>query len=235
MVKSTQLLCADTSTFHESVALMDGPTVVGSKAIERKGGHGPGILDDIAELLDEAGWSLQDIDGFACGLGPGSFTGLRIGLATMKAFSVAMEKPIFGARTTTMLLSELGEAHGVAVIDARREQIYLDAQHLDIPICCDPQDITRYLSPDTPWTFIGDGALKYSDQLTAAYPNSSIPNDVDVHRPKAQALARLIDTENPDSVTTLEPIYIRKSDAEINYPDGFPDAMSRPAKGKRSP
>ena len=235
MVKSIKLLCVDTSTFHESVALMDGSTVVGATGIERKGGHGPGILDDIAELLQKAEWSLSDIDGFACGLGPGSFTGLRIGLATMKAFAVAMEKPIFGARTTTMLLSELNEGYGVAVIDARREQIYLDAQHLDIPICCDPQDITRYLSPDTPWTFIGDGALRYSDQLTAAYPKSSIPNDVDIHRPQAQALARLIDIENPDSITTLEPIYIRKSDAEINYPNGFPDAMNHRVKGKRSP
>ena len=235
MANTLKLLCVDTSTFHESVALMDGDTVIGSTHVERRGGHGPGILDDIANLLSEAGWQLSDLDGFACGLGPGSFTGLRIGLATMKAFAVAMNKPIFGARTTTMLLSECDSPLKVAVIDARREQVYLDAAHLDAPVCCDPKDIHRYIALDTPWTFLGDGAVKYRAFLSTTYPTSSISEDENAHRPQARTLARLVDVDRPGSITTLEPIYIRKSDAEINYPDGFPDAMNHRTKGNRKP
>ncbi|MCA9538895.1 MAG: tRNA (adenosine(37)-N6)-threonylcarbamoyltransferase complex dimerization subunit type 1 TsaB, partial [Myxococcales bacterium] len=79
-----KLLCVDTATAIESIALIDGHVVLTERAVRRTKGHGPGVLDDIDEALAGIGWKLADLDGFACGLGPGSFTGLRIALATLK-------------------------------------------------------------------------------------------------------------------------------------------------------
>ena len=98
-----KLLCIDTATFFESIALLEGERVVAEHRVERHRGHGPGILDDVDRLLKNAGWRLENVDGFVSGLGPGSFTGLRICLATLKGFALAYQKPIFGARTTRLL------------------------------------------------------------------------------------------------------------------------------------
>ena len=73
-----KLLCIDTATDYQSMALVDGQTVVAQSSILRKGGHGPGVLDDLHRLLEEVGMVASEVDGFVVGLGPGSFTGLRL-------------------------------------------------------------------------------------------------------------------------------------------------------------
>jgi hypothetical protein len=77
---------------------------------------------------------------------------------------------------------------------------------------------------------VGDGAVQYRDILLAGGPGIVIPEAPELHQPQAGLLATLVDPTNPPALATLEPIYVRKSDAEINYPDGFPDAASRPPK-----
>jgi tRNA threonylcarbamoyladenosine biosynthesis protein TsaB len=233
MDEPVRLLCVDTSTFHESVALTNGADIIAETCIERRGGHGPGILDDIAELLESTGWTLSDLDGFACGLGPGGFTGLRIGLSTVKAFALALQCPVYGARTTELLKEAHSSEHTVAIVDARRQQVYLDADHLPQPICCDPQDLPRHLDRETPWVLIGDGALKYASEIAEMFPAALIPDDDARHRPRAGLLPRFIDLARPASTTTLEPVYIRKSDAEINFPDGFPDALKHQSRNRK--
>ena len=220
-----KLLCIDTSTFFESVALLDGDRILAEHRVERHRGHGPGILDDVDGLLKKAGWTLGDVDGFVSGLGPGSFTGLRICLATLKGFAMAHQKPIFGARTTRLLRAAAGET-SIAVMDARRGEVYLEGGPVIDPVCCPPEAVATYLGTGA-WVFVGDGALRYETVLKASLPDSVIIDDPELHHPRAALLPGLVDLTQAEALATLEPVYVRKSDAEINYPDGFPDAAQR--------
>jgi len=221
-----KLLCVDTATSTESIAVVDGQKVLALHSAERGGVHGPDLLDDIHHLMGQAGLTLADIDGFCVGLGPGSFTGLRISLATLKGLALATQKPLFGARTTLALIHGSGAQDAVAVIDARRNEIYVEGGPLTSPICCAPNVLTAYLPREGAWTFVGDGALKYQQVLEETY-QCKIDQNIEIHRPRAANLGQLIDSSTPEPLATLEPIYVRKSDAEINYPDGFPDAAKR--------
>jgi tRNA threonylcarbamoyladenosine biosynthesis protein TsaB len=234
------LLCADIATSTESIAIVqikadasskhgEPPLILGEYSAERGGIHGPDILDDIHTLLREQNLTIGDIDGFCVGLGPGSFTGLRISLATIKGLALATSKPIFGARTTLMLKENVGAPETVAVVDARRNQVYIEGGPIKNPICCDPSDVFSMLGDDHHWVLVGDGALKYTAVLME-HSACSIPEEIEFHRPRASTLARLIDPNRDQPLATLEPVYVRKSDAEINYPDGFPDVAHRPPR-----
>jgi tRNA threonylcarbamoyladenosine biosynthesis protein TsaB len=222
-----KLLCVDTATRTESIALVEGDTVLVERAIYRAKGHGRGILDDIDGLLTDAGWTLADVDGFVCGLGPGSFTGLRIALATLKGLALATGRPIYGETTTRLLCAAVQGSRAVAVIDARRDQVYVQGPSFTKPVCCDPESVAARLPPGPPPVLVGDGALKHQDVLRATIPGASIPDSASLHLPRAALLATLIDRTHPAPLATLEPVYVRLSDAEINYPRGFPDVAHR--------
>ncbi len=225
-----KLLCIDTATDHQSIALVEGTQVIAQSSILRRGGHGPGILDDMHTLLDEVGTTARKMDGYVVGLGPGSFTGLRIGLATLKGLALAYGKPIYGARTSDILVAAAHHPHAIAVIDARRGEVYLEGGRLSHPVCCAPEEIWNHVGTEDAWCFVGDGALKYAEIIKSAGHPHLLPEEDSVHRPQAAYLAQSIDLNEPAQLTSLEPIYVRKSDAEINYPDGFPDAALRPPK-----
>ncbi|MEE2757052.1 MAG: tRNA (adenosine(37)-N6)-threonylcarbamoyltransferase complex dimerization subunit type 1 TsaB [Myxococcota bacterium] len=231
------ILCIDTATSTESIALVrihDGQksnggfsiTTLVEKSSERGGIHGPYLLDDIHLILDESDLTLAELDGYCVGLGPGSFTGLRISLATLKGLSLATDKPLYGVRTTQALCRGVGGDAAVAVIDARRGEIYIEGGSLTEPICCHPSKIWSFLDPSFPWRLVGDGALKYRDELTEN-TNATVVEGADLHAPRAALLAPYIRPNEVPKLSVLEPIYVRKSDAEINYPDGFPDAVNR--------
>ncbi len=219
-----RLLCVDTSTFLESVAIVEGGEVLSERAVRRKKGHGPGILDDIDGALSDAGLSLAEIGGFVCGLGPGSFTGLRIALATLKGLALATGKPLYGAQTTRLLQAALPGAPVVAVLDARRGEVYVHGGAIETPQCCAPEAVRI---PMVAPVLLGDGALKYAEALRQAVPAAVIPTAAALHSPRAALLPSLIDLDRPAALATLEPTYVRRSDAEINYPQGFPDALGR--------
>ncbi len=220
-----KLLCVDTATPVESVAVLDGEELLVERAVRRRRGHGPGILDDIDAALRDAGFGLDEVGGFVSGLGPGSFTGLRVALATLKGLALATGKPIYGARTTAALCAGVPDGAVAAVLDARRGEVYVDGPGLDAPACVKPEAIGRLLSG--PVTLVGDGARVYAAQLRGALPEARIPDAPGLHVPRAALLAGLVDLDAPAALATLEPVYVRRSDAEIHYPQGFPDALGR--------
>ncbi len=222
-----KLLCADTATRTESIALVDGDLVLAERAIYRAKGHGRGIIDDIDHLLADAELTLEDVEGFVCGLGPGSFTGLRIALATLKGLALAKQRPIYGVRTTRLLCAGIPVGRRVAVVDARRGQVYVEEDGVDAPTCCAPESLAGLLADGPPPILIGDGALAYRDLFMDALPKATIPESSVVHRPRAALLPGLVDLDAPAALATLEPIYVRPSDAELNYPNGFPDLANR--------
>lgn len=220
-----KLLAVDTATRIETAALVDGDTLLAERAIHRTRGHGPRLLDDLDGLLEDAGWQLADVEGYVCGLGPGSFTGLRIALATLKGLALATSRPIYGVRTTHMIAMNRPGPRTYAVIDARRGQVYLDGPGMDAPVVCDPAQVPKHLPPGPPPLLLGDGAVAYRQALLDAIPGAEIPRGAVAHHPRAALLCELADLTSPAPLATLEPVYVRASDAELNYPDGFPDAI----------
>lgn len=229
----------DTSTFTESVALIEGETLIGERNVRRTYGHASGLHVDLHALLSEAEWSLSSLDGLVIGVGPGSFTGLRVGMAAMKGLAYALDRPIYGVPSALALLRALVDQRGaLALIDARRGEVYAQADIssddsaplLSHPFCGEPAQLITQLQQrgQSPRILVGEGALKYRDLLLAAWPEAQIPLAGAAHIPRASLLASGLEEAlqrgevSPTEVASLEPIYVRASDAEINYPDGFP-------------
>ena len=242
-----KLASVDTSTFTESVALVDGDALIGERNIRRAYGHASGLHADLNALLVEAEWSLSDLDGLVIGIGPGSFTGLRVGMAAVKGLAYALDLPLYGVSSAVALLRGLAdERDALALIDARRGEIYAHSglisgfsasDHegvtpplLDQPLCGSPEDLIDALATQgrSPRVMVGEGALKYRARFIEAWPEVYIPTSGAAHIPRASLLASGLTVAiergeiAPASTAGLEPIYVRASDAEINYPDGFP-------------
>ncbi|MEZ4465467.1 MAG: tRNA (adenosine(37)-N6)-threonylcarbamoyltransferase complex dimerization subunit type 1 TsaB [bacterium] len=223
MTAPTHILCADTATLTASVAVFAAGELRAERAARSIGGHGPGLLDQIHGALEDAELGLADIDALVCGLGPGTFTGLRIALATLKGIALARDLPLYGARTTLALAAALPGQPVVAVLDARRGEVFAEGAGLE-PCCLKPAELAARLP--TPCVLLGDGARKYAKVLMK--DGVTIPADVALHAPRAALLRGAVDLAlPPPALATLEPTYVRRSDAEINYPDGFPDFAGR--------
>jgi len=230
-----KLASVDTSTFTESVALIDGGTLIGERNVRRTYGHASGLHTDLHELLEEAGWTIDKLDGFVIGIGPGSFTGLRVGMAAVKGLAYALDKPLYGVPTTTALLRGIVDDRDVlALIDARRGEVYAQGSFVESILgstrCYSPEGLISafQLHNRAPRLIVGEGALKYRARFLEAWPDTLIPEGDAVHIPRASLLAIGLEAAlerqevSSVSIATLEPIYVRASDAEINYPDGFP-------------
>ena len=146
---------------------------------------------------------------------------------------MAMNKPLLGALTTHLLRAALPDEKTMAIIDARRGQIYAEGHGLEEPVCCDPNTLWDHVAPCEGLILVGDGAVQYRSVLLEGTTGVVIPEDETMHQPRAALLPGLVNIDDAAALAVVEPVYVRKSDAEINYPDGFPDAASRPPK-KRS-
>ena len=161
------------------------------------------VLADIDELLREVRAEPGDVDKLVVGTGPGSFTGVRMGLAAARALAFALDVPAAGVSTLDALTA--GTPGAVPVIDAGRREVFtiVDGQ----PVCRKPED----LAFEARTTCVGDGAVRYRALLEAA--GASIPpDDSDRHVPWARLHVALARDFGP--AERIEPIYLRLPDAE---------------------
>lgn len=221
-------LAIDCATPVESVAVLEGDEPLVEHLARRGRGAGPTLLDTVDAVLADAGLGLGDLDGLVCGLGPGSFTGLRVALATLKGLALARGLPLWGVPTYAALEAALPGERVIAVIDARRGEVFAAGGGLPAPVCCPPADLAALVPDGRAPVLLGNGALLYADVLRAALPGARIPAAPALHVPRAALLATAVGDRPPAPLATLEPTYVRKSDAEIHYPDGFPDATAVP-------
>ena len=224
------VLALDTTTRQGSVALMRDGVVLATHAGDAAITHGVRLPGDLMRLLDAQALRIADVDLFAVASGPGSFTGLRIGIATMQGLALANSKPLAGISALDAIyeavsseLSALGSSSEVAVwMDAGRGQVfsavYRNGDVFEAALVDAPAEILARWAGDgaMPKTFAGDGALAYRDQILAAAPGTRL---VDPVPPLAPAVAALADrhvqqhgTSPPDAI---RPIYIRRSDVEL--------------------
>ena len=171
------LLAIDAATNRGGVALGRNRETVAMLVLRTPSGYSDCLIDSIDFLLRQRGLNVNQIEGLAVSTGPGSFTGVRIGLATVKAWGQALNVPAVGISTLEGLayrFRHFGTDLGV-LIDARRQQVYAACYRISEgrPECLMPevvQDPASWIRelPRGDWTLVGDGAWRYREILMAA-------------------------------------------------------------------
>jgi tRNA threonylcarbamoyladenosine biosynthesis protein TsaB len=204
------LLAFDTATPLVTVALHDGSDVVVELTSERPMKHGEQLAPLISQALEQAGIVRQDLTAVAVGVGPGPFTGLRVGLVTARTLAFVLEVPVYGVCSLDVLAAEAAaglDTDFVVATDARRKEVYLatyDASgaRVDGPVVEKPAAVAT----DLP--VVGEGGMLYPD----AFPHATGPA-----RPSAGWLARAV-AEELAEIVDPEPLYLRRPDAETPRP-----------------
>lgn len=222
------VLALDTTTRQGSVALARNGSVIGAFAGDAAVTHAQRLPGDLVRVLDARGLRIADVDLFAVASGPGSFTGLRIGIASMQALALANGKPLAGISALDAMheavssqLSALSDE--VAVwMDAQRGQvfsaIYTNGDTREPALVGTPAEILARWGREGiyPRVFAGDGALAYRDLIRAAVSNAVI---VEPAPPLAPSVARLAELHvrkgGASSPDAIRPIYIRRADVEL--------------------
>jgi tRNA threonylcarbamoyladenosine biosynthesis protein TsaB len=193
-------LAFDTATNVATSALVDGDEVLGERVSRAQT-----LLEDVDALLRQAGAHPSDLDRLAVGLGPGSFTGVRIGLAVARGLALSLELP--GSGVSTLAALAAGAPEALPVIDAKRREIFTLVG--GEPRVLAPQELPL----DEATVCVGDGALRYRSLLEER--GGVVPSDDDErHLPRARFHAAL--AGEPGAVEGLEPLYLRIPDAEQN-------------------
>jgi tRNA threonylcarbamoyl adenosine modification protein YeaZ len=191
------ILAFDTATDLATSALVDDGEVLGERT-----SRAVTLLEDVDALLRQAGARTGDLQGLAVGTGPGSFTGLRVGLATARGLALSLGLPVAGVSTLDAL--EAGAPGALPVIDARRGEVFVLQGE---PRVLAPQD----LQLDGGTACVGDGAVRYRAVLEAK--GADIPPDrVERHVPRARFHAQLASDFGPAEL--VEPMYLRVPDAD---------------------
>ena len=194
------ILAFDTATSVATSALVEDGDTLG----ERVGMPGR-LLEDVNELFEEADAAPKELNGIAVGTGPGSFTGLRMGLAAARALGLALDLKVAGVSTLNALAA--GAPGALPMIDARRKEVFTLAD--GEPIALGPQRLSNTLLQGQ--ACVGDGAVRYRDVLEAA--GAEVPPDGSLlHVPHARLHARLAESFGPAEL--VEPIYVRAPDAD---------------------
>ena len=191
-------LAFDTATEVATSALVDDGEVLGERMSRAQT-----LLEDVDALLRQGGAHPRDIDALAVGIGPGSFTGVRIGLAAARGLALALD--LRGAGVSTLAALAAGAPGALPVVDARRREVFTIVG--GAPAVLAPAELA--VEPGT--VCVGDGARRYRavlEEKGAVVP----PDDDERHLPRARFHAALAGELGP--VDAIEPLYLRVPDAE---------------------
>jgi tRNA threonylcarbamoyladenosine biosynthesis protein TsaB len=192
------IVAFDTATDVATSALVWDGEVLGELA-----SRPVSVLEDVDALLRRGGVRDSQLEGIVVGIGPGSFTGLRMGLATARALAFSLELPMAGVSTLDALAA--GAPGATPVIDARRREVFalVDGE----PKVLSPTE----LPVAEGGVYVGDGAVRYRDAIEAA--RGSVPSDdSELHLPRARFHAQLAGEFGPPEL--VQPMYLRVPDVD---------------------
>jgi len=220
------LLAIDTATDACSVAVLADGAVAAHRSAVMARGHAEALMPMVLEALAAAGLAFADLDAVAVTVGPGAFTGLRIGLAAARGIGLAAGVPVLGATTLEVLARAVPEAERkgasvVAVVESKRADLYVQAFGADLaplgaPASLMPEALAEAL-PAGPLVLVGDGAGRAADALGTG--GRITLSTADPH-PDARVLAaiaaeRLADVGSEiHELAPPEPLYLRPPDAK---------------------
>lgn len=193
-------LAFDTATQVATSALVDDGEVLGERVSRAQL-----LLEDVDALLRQGGAHPRDLDAVVVGVGPGSFTGVRIGLAAARGLALSLDLP--GAGVSTLAALAAGAPDAMPVIDARRREVFtlVDGS----PMVLAPGDVV--VEPGA--VLVGDGAVRYRSLFEEH--GAVVPDDADErHLPRARFHVALAGSLG--AVDAIEPLYLRIPDAERN-------------------
>jgi len=222
-------LVVDTATPAGSVALCRGTTLLGEIALNVGKNHTDRLLIIIQQLLTDAGLSVRQLDAFGVVLGPGSFTGLRVGVATVKGLALATGRPVVGVSSLAALATQVPfSAFPVcALLDARKSEVYAGLfgwendrlQALGKEAVLPPARLLDSMDQDL--VFVGDGALVYRELIVAHLGSRAhfVPWPLHMSRASSAAVLVLDGLRQGQAISleSLSPVYIRLSEAEIMW------------------
>jgi tRNA threonylcarbamoyladenosine biosynthesis protein TsaB len=197
------LLAFDTATEVATSALVWDGEVLGEQS-----SRAVTLLEDVDALLRRGGVRDTQLEGIAVGVGPGSFTGLRMGLMTARALAFALDVPVAGVSTLEALAA--GAPGALPVIDGKRKEVFTLVD--GTPAVVRPEELRVSAGA----VCVGDGAVRYRELLERA--GAEIPPDSsELHVPRARFHAQLAHDFGPAEV--VEPLYLRVPDAERSLRD----------------
>ncbi|HUP40724.1 MAG TPA: tRNA (adenosine(37)-N6)-threonylcarbamoyltransferase complex dimerization subunit type 1 TsaB [Vicinamibacterales bacterium] len=229
------VLALDTTTRQGTVALSRDARILGVDAGDAATAYGARLPGDLAHLLGAHNLRVGDVDLFAVAAGPGSFTGLRIGIATMQGLALGSGKPLAGVSALDAIydslhslspqpsaLSSVSEMSVAVWMDAGRGQVFSaiykngvidEGALVDKPAAI----LARWAIQRTiPKVYAGDGALAYADPIRAAVAGATL---IDPVPPLAPSVARLaeahVSQHGAAPADAVRPIYIRRPDVEL--------------------
>lgn len=197
------------STAVVGVAVARGDEIVAKRQVVTDRRHAEEITPLLSEALDEAGCSVADIGRVAVDVGPGRFTGLRVGLATARGLALACDVPVVGVTSLEILAASQPARPLVAVIDARRNEVF---QQLFLPTGPEeatvgsPEELASVVPTDA--VVVGDGADRYSEIYGSAVLTGVAPD--------ASVLLGLALDRAPQKGRQVEPVYLRDPDVQVN-------------------
>ena len=220
-----QLLTIDTSTPLEVVAVVNGDRLVAVSERRVERGHAERLMEAVATVISEAGVDLESLDGIAIAVGPGRFSGLRVGMATAKGLAISTGLPVWPVSTTEALAVSAPLCDGLVLstIDARKGEVYgalFDAargrERLSEDAALDPREAARLALEAAGGRTIqpvGSGATRYAQDFKAVLGDDlSVPEQsVDVSDPVVLAAlaARAAGEGDAPELDGLEPVYLR--------------------------
>jgi len=230
MGSEMKVLGIDTSTSCGSVGLIDDGKVISDYLLNIPATHSERLLGAIELVLREARCPIENLDGWAISLGPGSFTGLRIGVSTMKGLAFATGKPVAGVSTLDVLASQIPPtSHLICpILDARKKEVYTafyrygeenSLKRQSAYLAIRPEDLAKMIKEQT--IFLGNGVRTYEEFLLNALPSLVIFPPAPLHLSHGSMVAKLgselLEKGEYLDLPTFAPIYVRPSEAEIMW------------------
>jgi tRNA threonylcarbamoyladenosine biosynthesis protein TsaB len=221
-----RVLALETSTLAGSVALCEDGRVVGLSLLDVALTHSERLMAMIHRLIEDCRWSVDRIEGLAVSIGPGSFTGLRVGAATAKGLALALAVPIAPVPTLDVLASNLpfADAPVCPILGARKREVYLAHYRWDGAVMARQSEYLA-LAPEAAVDSVPPGAIVLGDGVPACRPYLAATGRAWVEAPPAQSVpsaavlgqigsAMLVAGRGVDG-DALQPLYLRPSEAEL--------------------
>ncbi|MDY6064819.1 MAG: tRNA (adenosine(37)-N6)-threonylcarbamoyltransferase complex dimerization subunit type 1 TsaB [Finegoldia sp.] len=216
-----KILAIDTSSMISSCSIMEDGLVIGDYNVNQKKTHSESLLVMIDQLLDQLDMKISEIDLYAVCEGPGSFTGLRIGMTVAKTFAQVFDKPIVGVSSLAALANVINtDKKIIPLLDARGGRVYYSVfkndgklERLSKDDLCYIEDLLAALKDDEEYIFVGEGVRAYRDEIKEL-KNTSFANEA-LNNLLTRSICDIADRAQAyDNLYSLSPDYVRKSQAQ---------------------
>ena len=230
-----KILSLDTSGSVASVAVLDEGTVLGEYSINHKKTHSQKLMPMLKELLRNLELNPVDIDIFAVSTGPGSFTGIRIGIAAVKGMAQSLDKPVVGVSSLEGLAYNVSAFPGqiCPIIDARNDNVYTAVysfnndstgiKRITDYMAAHINDVLETLISKDQTIFLGDGVFKFRNIISEKLGNKAVFSASHLLLQKAGSVGLAaygkVLSGQIDSYINVVPLYLRVSQAERLYKD----------------